>query len=466
MVLFLGIIMASLYISGIMMSQMMKQSYEDENESQMVVMAEDAAAWVKAFYAGAYTVKELEIRLNAKAESNQDSIWVVNSSGTYTQYGERLTDGDLDDQVINLYFNSMIDILSEGHRAKVIVPESSPFNTQVMVVAVPFENLNGQNDYIFVQRKVDNLNTQLMNIYRQIVLSIAISAVMAIALTYGFTRSMLRPLSVVTKGAKQLSRGHFDIWLEVRSKDEIGQLADTFNSMAQDLMKYESTRNSFVANVSHELRSPLTSMQGLLQGVLDGTIPENETQHYVEIVLDETKRLNTLINNMLDLSKMESGEFPLQLEEIEVNELIRRILITFETKIDVKNLMVEVEFTHDNEYASADRSQLMQVVQNIMDNAIKFADYGGRLRISTLSSADKVFISINNSGEPIPRSMLPYLFDRFYKGDKSHTRVKDGAGIGLSLVKKILEEHRQKIWVESDSMSGTTFTFTLNKIVK
>jgi signal transduction histidine kinase len=143
--------------------------------------------------------------------------------------------------------------------------------------------------------------------------------------------------------------------------------------------------------------------------------------------------------------------------------MLRRALITFETKIDIKNLMVEVEFENEREYALADKSQIMQVIQNIMDNAIKFADYGGRLRISVTNDKDSVIISINNSGDPIPRSDIPYLFDRFYKGDVSHTRVREGTGIGLSIVKKILEEHRQKIWVESDRMGGTTFTFTLSR---
>ncbi len=468
MVLFLAIIMVSLFISGMMMSQIMRQSYEDESDSQMVATARDVEAWYLFYNEGKITSEQLKKRLDAIAMTNQDSIWVVQFDNQVMGFGETNTSEGVDLNEIELYYNSMVDTLneSEGRPVRLAIQESNPFNTPIITVALPITYSDGSMEYIFINRRVSTLDASLINIYRQIVLSVAIAAVMAIILTYIFTRYMLRPLGIVTKGARQLARGHFDIWLEVRSEDEIGQLADTFNSVARDLKKYEQTRDSFVADVSHELRSPLTSVQGLVQGVMDGTIPEDEKLHYLGVALDETKRLNSLINNMLDLAKMESGQFPLQLEDIEVNELIRRVLITFESKIDVKNLMVEVEFANDKEYATADMNQIIQVVHNIMDNAIKFADYGGRLRISTLSTEDKVFVSINNSGEPIPREVIPYLFDRFYKGDKSRTRIREGAGIGLSLVKKILEEHRQKIWVESDRIGGTTFTFTLNKTEK
>lgn len=470
MVLFMAIIMISLYISGMMMSQLMRQSYQDESEAKLLSTAEEISFYIDIYNKGNITKEDLTTRILNKIIDFRDPIWWFRSDGVVSKFGLQTSDStitpDITDEAILKYTSNMIEMLNKGEPVTKISEENdpnNPFGTPVITVAYPILSNTTGNEYVVVNRSLSSLNTQLSNIYRQIVLSIAIAGILAIVVTYIFTRYLLRPLGIVTMGAKQLARGHFDIWLEVRSEDEIGQLAETFNVLAQDLRKYEQTKDNFIANVSHELRSPLTSMQGLLQGVTDGTIPENEQLHYLSIVLDETKRMNTLISSMLNLAKMESGHFPLQLETLEVNELLRRALITFETKIDVKNLMVEVEFEHNKEYALADKNQILQVIQNVMDNAIKFADYSGRLRISTMSNAESVFISINNSGEPIPRSDIPYLFDRFYKGDASHTRTREGTGIGLSIVRKILEEHRQKIWVESDRMGGTTFTFTLTK---
>ncbi len=471
MVLFMAIIMISLYISGVMMSQMMRQSYQENSESELLSIAKDVGTYIDFYNANTIDEKKLEQTIRSKIVDRQDHIWWVHDAANgrkVFKYDPPTTSPTVTNEDIVGMMNEMLSgesltKLNEGRPITEFSESDTTFGSSSVTVTYPILNSETGNIYVFVSRSLSSLNVQLSNIYRQIVLSIAIAGILAIVVTYVFTRYLLRPLSVVTMGAKQLARGHFDIRLEVRSEDEIGQLANTFNTVATDLKKYEETKDSFIANVSHELRSPLTSMQGLIQGVIDGTIPQDECLHYLGIVLDETKRMNTLVTNMLNLAKMESGQFPLQLEQIDVNELLRRALITFETKIDVKNLMVEVEFEHDREPAMADINQIMQVIQNIMDNAIKFADYGGRLRISTMTNNGSVYISINNSGDPIPRSDIPYLFDRFYKGDKSHTRTREGTGIGLSIVKKILEEHRQKIWVESDRIGGTSFTFTLTR---
>lgn len=479
MLLFMAIILLSLLISGAMMSQMLRDSYLDDNAEQLVNVAQDIVPWMQLEALDTLPAETVRAQIALKAVANDAQIWVLNSDGTLwsldgvTAVGLRSTEQapyaeeqGLDMDQMMMYYRDMLPELQEGHVVRMTTEARDAFGTPVITVAVPVE-VNGQYiSYVFARRTVQALNDSLTAVYRQVVLSVAISAALGIVLTYVMTRSLLRPLSIVAKGAGQLAKGHFDIWLEVRSKDEIGQVADTFNTLAQDLKKHEETRDSFVANVSHELRSPLTSMQGLLQGIIDGTIPENERLHYLNIVLDETKRMNTLVNDLLDLTRLDSGQFPMEIAAVDVNEMIRRILITFESKIDVKNLMVEVDFQNEREEVEADPNRLRQVLQNLIDNAIKFADYGGRLRISTMDEGENsVLVSVNNSGEPIPRSSLPYLFDRFYKGDESHSRVKEGTGIGLSIVKTILEQHRQKIWVESDTMGGTTFSFTLRRAV-
>lgn len=476
MFLFMSIIMLSLFISGALMSQMLTDSYIDDNEEQLVGVAEDIVPWLQLEEIGTLPTDTVRAQIVIKAMANHMQIWVADAEGIIWGVDGSAPDGiraveqpnysggaQIDEQEMASYVKDMLPDLETGRVVRMTTQSPDAFGTPALTVGVPVQVDGTYNRYVFVHRRIQALNESLTTVYRQVVLSIALSAALGIVLTYIMTKNMLRPLSVVAKGASQLARGHFDIWLEVRSKDEIGQVADTFNRLAHDLKKHEETRQSFVANVSHELRSPLTSMQGLLQGLMDGTIPETERLHYLSIVLDETKRMNTLVNDLLDLTRLESGQFPMEMSVVDVNEMIRRILITFENKIDVKNLMVEVEFQNDREEVEADANRLRQVLQNLIDNAVKFADYGGRLRISTMNDGDLALIAVNNSGEPIPRASLPYLFDRFYKGDESHSRSKEGTGIGLSIVKTILEEHRQKIWVESDTMGGTTFSFTLKR---
>lgn len=476
MLLFMAVIMISLFISGAMMSQMLRESYLNDNATQLMGVAQDIALWVQLQVTGVLPADTVHSQIALKAVANNTQVWVVTQDGRIWGVDGNSISGDrapeqttysgdmgIDLNEMAAYYEDMLPELEEGRAVRMTTEASDISGTPVITVGVPV-NVGGTYDnFVFVHRRVEALRVSLTAVYRQVVLAIAIAAALGIVLTYLVTRSLLKPLSIVAKAAGQLARGHFDIWVEVGSKDEIGQLATTFNTLAADLKRYEETRQSFVANVSHELRSPLTSMQGLLQGVIDGTIPENERLHYLGIVLDETKRLNVLINELLDLTRLESGQFPMEIQDVEVNELIRRILITYESKIDVKSLMVEVEFQHDHELAEADPNRLTQVLSNLIDNAIKFADYGGRLRLATMSDEKNVFVSVNNSGEPIPRASLPFLFDRFYKGDESRTRSVEGTGIGLSIVRKILEQHRQKIWVESDTIGGTTFTFTLRR---
>ena len=462
MLLFMIIILVSLYIAGALTSQVMRTSYVEDTGLQLSNMADDAAIFINSYNQGLWSEDYLMDRMLAKANANQSLIWWIKRSGDVVLFGTQSLEESISEQMIKDYFYNMQQQLNKGETVIIETEKPNFFSTPVTTIAKPMLSPLG-NEYVFVHKSQSALESYLTVMYRQIALSIMIAAMLAIIVTSIFTRYMLRPLRVVTKGARQLARGHFDIRLFVKSKDEIGQLAHTFNSMAEDLKKYQQTKDTFVANVSHELRSPLTSMQGLLEGVIDGVIPENERLHYLNIVLDETKRLSKLVNDMLDLAKLESGSVMLKLEKTDVNEVVRRVIITFESKIDVKNLIVEVEFEHERELALVNPGQLTQVLQNLVENAIKFAEYSGRLRVSTRSDDKNVYISVNNSGEPISRADLPYLFDRFYKGDTSHTRVKEGAGIGLSLVKKILEEHRQKIWVESDKIGGTTFTFTLEK---
>ena len=282
-------------------------------------------------------------------------------------------------------------------------------------------------------------------------------------LVFILSRYIVKPIKAISYAAVELSRGNLDWRVKPMTKDEIGELAISFNKMAEELKLQDGLRNTFIANVSHELRTPLTSVQGFIQGMLDRAIEEENRDKYLEIVLSETKRMNILISDLLSLAKIESGQFPIELSEFDINELLRRCIIMFEKRIEEKNLSVSVELGEDKLMVWADVDRISQVITNILDNAVKFSKDRGELKLWTRCADNKVYVNIADTGEGIPLEEQPYIFERFYKVDKSHSRKIAGTGIGLSIVKRIVTQHGEKICLQSVEGKGATFTFTLTK---
>lgn len=232
--------------------------------------------------------------------------------------------------------------------------------------------------------------------------------------------------------------------------------------MADELAADEEAQRSFVANVSHELRSPLTSMRGFLEAMQDGTIPPEEFPKYFEIVLNENKRMTAMVNDLLDLARIESSQNDVKKTAFDINSLIMNTLITFEAKINAKNIDVEIKLCDSAPLVYADQNQITQVLHNLCDNAIKFLNENGRLTVSTVAERECVRVTVADNGKGISEEDLPYIFDRFYKAEKAHTPSgTSGTGLGLSIVKRIIESHGETIDVSSELGKGTSFTFTV-----
>jgi len=256
-----------------------------------------------------------------------------------------------------------------------------------------------------------------------------------------------------------MARGDFERRVPEKGSREIKDLATAFNGMSAQLQTLEQTRRDFVANVSHEMRSPITNIQGFIQGMLDGTIPESDHVRYMQIVADETRRLTKLISGLLNLSRLESSESPLVMSDFDINEMARRVIIAQMAKIEEKSIEVELKFEKDTCMVHADADQIEQVIVNLVDNAIKFTPNGGRLGITT-SEADKhVSVIVSDNGIGISPQEAPFIFDRFYKADKAHTAGK-GTGLGLSICRKIMEKHNQTIHLLTGE-NGAAFEVTL-----
>lgn len=273
-----------------------------------------------------------------------------------------------------------------------------------------------------------------------------------------------RPLQKITKGAAEFSSGNLKYQIPVKTEDEMGYLAETLNYMADRLDQSGQYQRNFISNVSHDFRSPLTSIKGFVEAMLDGTIPVEMQEKYLKIIAYEAERLEKLTSNLLTLNEMDIQKRLLKKETFDINTLIRNTCAIFEGKLSAKKIHLEFTLTGEHLWVSADMEQIQQVLYNLLDNAIKFSQNNSQIRFQTSIKNGKVFVSIKDYGIGIPKSSIPRIWDRFYKSDSSRGRDRSGTGLGLAIVKEIINAHDQHINVISTEGAGTEFIFTLEKI--
>ncbi len=412
-------------------------------------------------YTAGDTGEALFDELYKMAEYERFVIWIADSYGNIIF---RLS-GDEQAEAYESYFTRntavLADALAQG-KASYTVQDGQGFFAEPMVtLGSPVMVSDQRVGTVYLHTRLTGIAGSMRILLSQTLIAFAACFAVAMLGSLLISKRVLRPLYDINLAARALAKGDFSRRIEARDKGEIGQLVETFNMMSAELEKYENTRQSFVANVSHELKSPMTSIQGFVQGMLDGTIEGEDQKQYLEIVLSETRRLNLLIGDLLDLAKIDSAQFPMHLSIWDLSEMLRRSLIKFMTKIEEKHLELAVNIPDEQMMVSADSDRIAQVVTNLLDNAVKFCEEYGTLKIWVYRADGKVHVNIANSGETIPEQDLPFVFDRFFKVDRSHNRRSPGTGLGLSIVKKILLQHGQDIWVNSKPGMGTVFTFTL-----
>jgi len=288
--------------------------------------------------------------------------------------------------------------------------------------------------------------------------------VMALAfiISYLTTKKQAEPLNEMAGAARRFAHGDFSSRVETSERtDEIGQLTQAFNAMADSLESSEKLRRDFVANLSHELKSPMTVIAGFAEGILDGTVPPESAPRYLSVISSETRRLSRLVGSMLDASKLQSTDGAELLKaSFDIAELVRLAILSLESKIEKRGLDVEAELPETAIMTRGDKDSITQVVYNLVDNAIKFSDPGGVIRLAVWKQEKRAYISVENKGETIPPDDIPHIFDRFHKADKSRGTNREGVGLGLYIVKTILDSHNEDIFVTS-SNGETKFVFTL-----
>ena len=377
---------------------------------------------------------------------SDESVKYLPDQDTLSTYLQRAVQGE----ETSLQTNSAM-----GPLFTVIIPwnESSYLTGEKSVVGIVMIQTAAQN----IQAVYEGLGWQL------ILAALGVFALAGVVIFF-LTRRLTMPLTAMADAAERLSKGDFEAKAPVAGSRETMELGMAFNHMAGQLERIEKNRRDFLANVSHELRSPITSIQGYAQGMLDGAVPEDGRENALKVIVGETKRLSRLINGLLDLSRMEDGQVSLNMTEFDINELVRTVIIQKLPNIEEKDLDVMPLFEDRREMVRADREQIQQVVINLIDNAVKYTPPGGKIRIDSAADGDIVRLTVRDDGIGIPPEDQPYIFDRFYKTDKAHT-VGKGTGLGLAICKAIMDRHGQTIRLVSGD-GGCEFEITLERAGK
>lgn len=354
-------------------------------------------------------------------------------------------------------------VLDEASKGNYFVKSTldGTLSTQHLVAAQPVV-VNGQIlGFVFATEPVSlSFKEYIFNVLRMFVFASLLALAVGFVVIYLFTVNLVRPLNEMSRAAKSYATGDFSPRVHVNGTDELAELTTAFNKMAASLALQESSRRSFVANVSHELKTPMTTIGGFIDGILDGTIPPEKQDHYLEIVSTETKRLSRLVTAMLNMSKIEAGELQLQPKEFDLCQEIFNTMLNFEQLIDKKHIEVQGLDALQPTTIQADKDMLHQVIYNLIDNAVKFTE-NGIIRVTVSQNALDTTVTIRNTGTGISSEELSRVFERFYKVDKSRSYDVKGAGLGLYICKTIIEMHGGTIQARSAENEFAEFSFTI-----
>ena len=340
------------------------------------------------------------------------------------------------------------------------------YEEEMMIVAVPVINATGTtNGAIILNAPVQGLNSFLTRIY----LAIGLTGLLALGLTLFIVRRLslgiVRPLRAMEETAASMAEGRYDKRVDIASHDEIGQLGESLNTLAQALSGFvarteqiEKLRRDFVANVSHELRTPLTVIRGYTEALMDGTVTDPEqTERFNRLIVSETERLERLITDLLDLSRLQAEQYAMEVEMIPLEEIIDSVVGMLRVKANAKE--VALTWRHEGIIPpiSGNGDRLIQLMLILLDNALKYTPSGGSVSVGLENLDGQTVVTIADTGAGIPEEDLPFIWERFYKVDKAHTRDNQGTGLGLAIAREIIERHGAKIAVNSGEGQGTTF---------
>ena len=355
-----------------------------------------------------------------------------------------------------------VDILNAAQKSGGEITNLGIYSDSRYVSSERIVDANGNYLGIVVATSpISNVASLFESIGKIYLLSAVIPLIIIFVALYIISNRLTKPLILMSDAAKAMAKGDFSKRIPVPTNDEIGDLAVSFNEMTDSLSRLESMRKSFIADVSHELKTPMTTIGGFIDGILDGTIEPEKEKHYLTLASGEVKRLSRMVQSMLNLARIESEEFILKTKQFDFKETVINIVLSQEQRIASKNIEIIGLDSFDSITVNADEDLIYRVVYNLVDNAVKFTEDGGKIIFKLRFDSSRVLFSISNTGRGISANDLPYVFERFYKSDKSRSENKNSTGLGLYMAKTIIKKHGGSISVTSKENDLTTFSFVL-----
>lgn len=456
----LCLLVAAILVIGLSFLYLFDRYAQDHQKQSLDDTAQSVTELVQSYSATYLNSWEFRTNLAVAARASDNDIVICNSEGVVCICMERSNCEHLGKRLDS----DTVDTLFQGEKAKLSEAVSALYGDERMASAIAVLNSDGSRLCIVVvsvqKAAITALTGKMLRVFLLAALLILVAALLAIPI---FTRREARPIQEMAAAARQIAHGNLDVRVPTGNEnEELEELAVAFNNMTLALKNSETIRNEFVANISHELKTPMTTIAGYLDGMLDGTIPPEKYRYYMELVSTEARRLSRLVRSMLDISRLRDQGIPAdQKTNFDICEAAGQALLCFEQRINQKKLNVEIDMPDEGLTIHAAQDSVTQVLYNLIDNAVKFVNEGGTLSVRIRRNGNSAMISVGNTGKTIPPEELPLVFDRFHKIDKSRSNDRDGWGLGLYIVKTIVLAHGEDVYVTSQD-GKTEFTFSMS----
>lgn len=418
---------------------------------------EIASHYAENYYNGSMELAELHSHLETLSHYLNTKIKVIDPSGRIIIDSANAAAYDSDTFIAGFNINDFGSKYYMNNRFY------NTFSENHLTVFAPITTTYRVRGYVLIHKPVQDIYAYSYELLHVVYITLLFIFLLAFVILFSFSLLIYRPIRKITSVADAYIDGDFSQKMNIHTHDELGHLAAVFDYMANELNTLEDDQRKFVSNVSHDFRSPLTSIKGYIEAILDGTIPYEMQDKYLNIILFETERLNKLTSSLLELNKFGShGKTILYIKSFDINYIIRMTALAFEGICSEKHISIELILSGQTLFVTADMAKIQQVIYNLTDNAIKFSHPDSSITIETTEKNDKVFVSVKDSGIGIPNDSLKKIWERFYKTDVSRGKDKRGTGLGLSIVKEIIQAHDENINVISTEGVGTEFIFTLS----
>lgn len=450
---FFGFVIVATFVSSMTFEHLRREKADALYKEATLI----ANTYASDLYDNNTTLDTVKYQLDALDTYLSATIWIINPSGRMIL--DSSTPMDVENEVVVENFDPTV---TQGSYYTVGTFFDS-FDEKMISVFAPITSNYMVRGYVVIHYPISNIHASSDSLLNISYIMLVILFLLSLIIVIFFTEMVYIPLRKITEATEQYAAGNMHYEFSVDSEDEMGYLAASLNYMASEIARSEDNQKKFVANVSHDFRSPLTSIKGYLEAMLDGTIPPEMHEKYLTIVLNETDRLTKLTNSLLTLNNLNTKGVMLERTDFDINQVIRNVAASFEGTCRQKNVAIELVLVGDYLYVNADMGKIQQVLYNLLDNAIKFSHHDSAIKIEITEKRSKIFVSVKDRGIGIPKDDLKLIWDRFYKSDLSRGKDKKGTGLGLSITKEIIHAHGEHINVISTEGVGTEFIFSLPK---